>query len=362
MVAWLLVCILAISAGTFEDPKADYTLDEIKAGLLARQAAFQNLQFQAEAHGQRRIIRGAPLKEYVQQFKFLLDRSDRKRIEQLDKSGSHEIIVIDKEYRSITVEKEPAGGKYGITGTRRRELGVPLPAQPAELLNLNTWSVPKFYEEVPLNMGSTGEAEGTRVVELIWESSHALPDGSLFRGSILVAPSYGFAVVSNITSFRPKAGLDWKPGHETKSKGFVRYGPLWVPSQVHHVSHGYYDDGGYELMHEFTLDLTDWAVNRTLKPDTFQLDFPDGTLLSDKIKGGPAFVVKRVTDSSISAQIEKIKKLQSELSDTESNGGKPGPFTVSPALAAWALAAVGALLLVAAVVAAVRWRDHTSHR
>jgi hypothetical protein len=229
--------------------------------------------------------------------------------------------------------------------------------QPAELLDLNSWSVLRYYSKVNLVFGGKTTVDGIEVVELNWDSQDLPPGQSARKGTLFVAPDFGYAVVRSERMLRPKPGFDWKPQIQVDNRDFVRRGPLWLPSKSHYSKHSYYDDGGYELDQEYTVDFSDCVVNQPHRPETFQIEFPSGTLVTDRIKGGPSYVNKKISDKSIGDQVTEVKKLQAarETSPQGEDGGasQTGPLGIGW----WIVAGAGACLL---AISALLWIRRSS--
>lgn len=346
------------------------TVDDIRRGLLLRDATFRHAAFQLTFHEKHRISRAAPLVQRVQTISGVVDSADQARIEVVSKEtvpGGHQEGII----RRYTETSNPAGSRYYTAGGGEEPpngwikgaKGLSWAASPLDLLGIARHSPISYLSAVPdIAIGGSESVNGRMTVKLTWNHRDE-QSGAGRRGTFWISPSLGYAVVKTAEESKIGEGKPWKLVRQRDFFKFREVGGIWFPGKVVLAEHSYYlKDGAYEVRQQLVGEFSDWKVDSPVDEATFTIDFPKGTHVQDYVAGGRGYQVGEINDTQVKAHAEQAAKLVQD-----SRAGLEGRFneaiTQDPfrteGIPRWVVVAgVGSLVLVASalVVAYVRAR------
>jgi hypothetical protein len=312
-------------------------LEAIRRGLAARDAAFQNLRFRVTYHAKiRKGPRGGPLLDKVQVADIVLDTSQgpgpenvRARAELLTTLDPDTLDLVPEgttwgHQVSVVTPGSPEGGRTLGTGYNsvtkepasvgyiNEHSGVLWLAYPTEMLSLNYWS-PGHHLTSPVKAWAVDGTEvraGHEALRLRWTSEGRTPADGSHRGTYWIAPALGYAVLGSVVEWRRNAQSPFLEVMRIECDDFTEVDGLWLPGSARMVEHTVFnEDGAQELKREILADFENWALNRDLPAETFQLEFPKGTTVTDYTRGGVTYVVGRIDDAMIGRQVKKAQQL-----------------------------------------------------
>lgn len=311
-----------------------------------RDAAIENLAFHATIHDRTRkgMLPGAPFIERTQAIDALVQVVDRPAAPRLN--ARYEIVTtLDPE----RVPEDPTTGEpfaqIAITCVLtpeecrliepatdgRTRLGrianrpvVALAASPLELLSHGGVFQIASLDQV-VGVGSE-VIDAYQCLRIDWQIENtAGPPGSALKGSDWIAPDLDYAPVREQVSRRVGASGSWREILDKHAEGFSPHDGIHLPAKVTLRRHNAYDDGSYELTSEIVATFDAWRVNRPLSPGAFTLDFPDGTIVSDEIRG-ETYTKGAITDASVSRQVVRAQALASDVNATTADPGLDSRF------------------------------------
>src|SRR5690348_16015644 len=107
------------------------SLDEVKRGLAARDALFENARFRVVYHDKGRMLQAEPVRSRVQAIEVIFDRSDRARIDMIETARApREDLPANPKGIRTTATSNAEGSRYLIdypdgTGRHGRILDAP---------------------------------------------------------------------------------------------------------------------------------------------------------------------------------------------------------------------------------------------
>lgn len=339
---FVVVALVHLAAQSRAEGPPAPDIAEVRRGLAARDAAFQNLSFVGTYHDRYRMLRHGPFAEKDRVIKVLLDTSPgvtpgarapqlRAKVDVTETADLDVIPLLPQGQTQVHwaamfdpgsstpsrkleagIQKSPGGTKREIPlGHISKYSLIYWMCPPEDLLGLCGGS-PTDILSGPL---VTPTVEGVEVIDghptvkIAWAfDTSRVPPSQVFRGHFWLAPKLGYAMVRREDSRRPKPDDPWKPVQRIDCKDFLRSNGLWVPRRVAFLRHTYHDDGGYELERELDATFDAWVVNQPLRDDMFRLDFPDGTTVLDQIRG-ITYIQGRISNASLDRQAAAAKKL-----------------------------------------------------
>lgn len=315
----LIVLLLAPRPSAAEDQPP--SLEELRKGLAARDASFQNARFRATYHDKvrRNLVRAAPFEERVRVVDALVDLSEgavvngRARVEIMetpDPDVAPRLKPDEKWVRFISnVTKD--GGKQlegtlegNALGIIQKQAGIEWWVNPAEALGLLYWSPHSmmFNNHLPVKIEGMEAIPGRgEALKVSWETPSQNPPGSAVNGTYWIAPAMGYSPLRMVFGRRLTPTAPWKEILRIENEGWLQVDGLWVPTKVGYTHHQYYNDGDYELVRELAATFEDWRLNRPVKDADYEIEFPDGTIVRDLLHD-KTYVKGRVNDAAVARQ------------------------------------------------------------
>lgn len=373
--AWLLV--LLCECGMVDDDSLvknaePPTVETVKNALAARDAAWDTLTFRVTYHDQSRARRGEPLQASMQVDDVIQDHLGRLRLDmvislQIDKTNGkatkslHVLNTLDAKGLIKILNLDETGKTY--LGKIQAVGGMYWPIPPMWLLHLDSRSPEKYLSVSGFKVDGTSSISGYDVIGLKWQAND--PDAASSRqGTFWVAPSLGYAVVKTEILRRPRTDLPWRKIQQTDASDYVLVGGMWLPAKASYEEYLYYDDGGYELNRKTDAVFENWELNRKYPIKTFDLEFPDGTLVHDQRAESRRYVQGKINDRLVRSEVEKARELGFGNPDLEQQFDKKLKRFNSEGNYSWGriiLGVVGAIVILASCWTLFRRATRRTH-
>jgi len=315
---------LALDQGT--DIKATVPPEDVRRGLAFRDAAIRNLAARITYDERSRVSRAGPFRNRIQVIEAVWEGPWRGRADILEepaynlgtKAKARLIMTCDEHgsrrlaegRRRSPIEKEGAvPGAFGLVGRIMKESGLFWAITPSQLLAIGTSSPSMCFETTQVGELRECVIGGRRAIRLDFTADSQNPPGSALKGTIWLAPEFGYAVLRSELERRPTPSSPWKPVSVVECGDYANVDAVWLPRWAKTVEHTYWDNGDYELKRELSATFADWKVNQELKAGTFSLQFPKGTVVVDHTRGGVTYVQGRIDDAGVRRSAGKAKAM-----------------------------------------------------
>lgn len=299
------------------------SLEAVRESVSARNVLFESLKFKLDIKGRDHPVRGGPWRQRVQAIDAVCDSRQHVKADMLvsplmpnadmaptDASTRLHIIVTRgaEDSRTFNLARD---GKTSI-GTIDKRAKLVWMVDPFQVLGLGSFN-PAQYLDNPTRASIGGIAiingEETVGVKVYWEPE-GYP-GTAIGLNFWFCPSKGYALVQREQMYRPGAKLPMLVVERIQCAGFVQQGPLWLPTTAE-AQYFHHDDKGYELDRELTATFSDWKVNISVPDKTFGIEFPEGTLVQDRIRN-INYQKGAINDPSIKGYASRAKSLKAKL-------------------------------------------------
>lgn len=334
LIAWITGALCPPGALCNEEPTdALGGMKELKEWLSVREGMFGDRPISARItfNERKRASRAGPFRTKVQVIDATWAGPTQGRIDMLEEPAyslgwrTRERIIMTCNPEGCRVlsrgrgrdPKEPDGlEKDGsvMMGRVSRQTGLWWAISPTELLQTGLFSPTEvlFSEVARVEAPSREQVDGHGTLRVQWSADSANPPGSAFAGVYWFAPDLGYAPVRIERTRRPTPGSPWKKIAEFHCEGFKLVSGIWLPQKVALVAHSYWDDGSYELERELDAVFENWAVADKIDEKVFRLEFPKGTWVTDRVRGGSTYVKGRIDDPEVKRQVVLAKALASQ--------------------------------------------------
>jgi hypothetical protein len=373
--AALLPCCQAPRPNAQDLDSADFLWLQI-AGRLS---AIRNYEVAGTVHQKSRdLVRNGPFKRRTQSFKLTADAEGRSRAELITEGPSIrdprkrqslvQLVSWDgKRFRKV--ERLP-DGKSNVPGGPGQvcEIDklnkVPWLVRPEEILYLGDLSIPAMWREFLPSRVEVGGHEKVGGHDAIRFGGETPPNASGFsnRWVYWLAPQLGYLPILHERFLKSESHPEWKLDLRIEYADFVEAGGIWLPTKLTDTQYTSYDDGSNELAQEVVVTLEDWKLNQQLPANTFHIQFPDKTIVTDRVRGVSYLKGRIRDDPEIKDAVNKAASLTLPTEDLQARldralrstplVGEPWPFW------AGAVTAVTGALGIAALI----WRTLRARR
>lgn len=299
------------------------SLEAIRGSVSARNALFQSLKFKLDIKGRDHPVRGGPWRQRVQAIDAVCDSRQHVKADMLvspllpnsgmtptDAATRLHIVATRgaEDSRTFSLAKD---GKTSI-GSIDKIATIFWMIDPFQVLGLGSFN-PAQYLDNPTRASIGGleiiNGEEAVSVKVYWEPE-GYP-GTAIGLNFWFCPSKGYALVQREQLYRPGAKLPMLVVERIHCAGFVQQGPLWLPTTAE-AQYFHHDDKGYELDRELTATFSDWKVNIPILEKTFDIEFPEGTFVQDRIRN-INYKKGMIKDPSIKGYVSRAKSLKAKL-------------------------------------------------
>jgi hypothetical protein len=294
---------------------SQYSNDDIKNGMAARNSSFQNVIFTMELTVKYRQFIGGNFKTQNQISKLSFDTNKFMKSEQRHLINGNSIDSVFYYFNNettlistITRTQKDIRTK-SITCVIRDGLVGPFPVSIPSLIHIGRYD-PMAYTSNYKYLQSIEYERGVNLARLDWEADDPAPEISKRKGSYWVSPEKNFMIVQSAEYRKPTDALPWKEVNERIVRETEKCNGYYFPKVIKSVEHKYYNNGNYEKTADIELVLNNIVVNDKLDTNYFRPAVPEGAVVSDR-KRGRSYIYRTLSNEELARQVEVAKQLSS---------------------------------------------------
>lgn len=292
---WVSLFLLSVPSSAF----SDVTMDEVVQGLQRTEMAVQTLSVKSDFQTRQRldVVPASPEIALHGTTEVTVDALGRCRVKSTFDSWhlDDKQVVIDRDQSMLGV----FDGKVAWTlqGTGKSAVGTIADNRGEVSLRLDPRNVSTHYFDQPVS--SRLLKRGASIVELsTWDGSPVLvvettPTGDQDQRKVRfhIDPRRNFTIVRRAIAIRYPPHERWM--EYTRIEGYdfreVQAG-VWLPDRVVHESLDPTIENASQgtappVAWHWDVKFTDWKVNPSLNDETFELQFPLGIFVNNRITG-----------------------------------------------------------------------------
>ena len=172
--------------------------------------------------------------------------------------------------------------------------------------------LPQFLAETELLEPVRKQIDGNDIVELV--TPPVDNDGDRQgRARVQLSLDHGFALANTAIQRREEPDAEWFDENVQQFGGFrTEASGLAFPTTFRRDMRVRMANGRVLEIARLKGELSDWRVNLALRPDTFQVDLPQGTFVDDQVDGRK-FIAARVGNQDVSESVAQAQTLRDEV-------------------------------------------------